>query len=49
MIARDFSERGITGGEPAAVIARQANYGAGGPRMTPDEFDLESPFERRAR
>ena len=44
MIARDFSERQLTGGEPAAIIARQANYGAGGPRMTPDEFDSGIPF-----
>jgi hypothetical protein len=41
MIARDFSERQLTGGNPAEVIARQANYGAGGPRMTPDEFDSD--------
>jgi hypothetical protein len=44
MIARDFSERQLTGGDPADVIARQANYGAGGPRMTPDEFDSGIPF-----
>jgi hypothetical protein len=44
MIARDFSERQVTGGDPAAVIARQANYGAGGPRMTPDEYDSGIPF-----
>jgi hypothetical protein len=44
MIARDFSERQLTGGESAGVIARQANYGAGGPLMTPDEFDTEIPF-----
>jgi hypothetical protein len=44
MIARDFSERQLTGGDPAEVIARQANYGAGGPRMTPDEFDSGIPF-----
>jgi hypothetical protein len=43
MIARDFSERGLTGGESAGGIARQANYGAGGPLMTPDEFDSEVP------
>jgi hypothetical protein len=44
MIARDFSERGVAGGEPAEVIARQANYGAGGPRMTPDEYESGIPF-----
>ena len=49
MIARDFSERQLTGGEPAAIIARQANYGAGGPRMTPDEFDFGIPFEQGER
>lgn len=27
VVARDFSERGLTGGDPADVIARQANYG----------------------
>jgi hypothetical protein len=44
VIARDLSERQLTGGERADVIARQANYGAGGPRMTPDEFDTGIPF-----
>jgi hypothetical protein len=44
VVARDFSERGLTRGDPAAVIARQANYGAGGPRMTPDEFESGIPF-----
>jgi hypothetical protein len=44
MVARDFSERQLTGGERADVIARQANYGAGGPRMTPDEYDTGIPF-----
>ena len=44
VVARDLSERGLTGRDPAAVIARQANYGAGGPRMTPDEFDSGIPF-----
>jgi hypothetical protein len=44
MIARDLSERRLTGGERADVIARQANYGAGGPRMTPDEYDEGIPF-----
>lgn len=44
MIARDFSERGLTGGERADVIARQANAGAGGPRMTPDEYNSGIPF-----
>jgi hypothetical protein len=44
MVARDFSERQLTGGERADVIARQANVGAGGPRMTPDEYDSGIPF-----
>jgi hypothetical protein len=44
MIARDFSERQLTGGERAEVIARQANAGAGGPRMIPEEFDSGIPF-----
>jgi hypothetical protein len=44
VVARDLSERRLTGGERADVIARQANYGAGGPRMTPDEFDSDIPF-----
>jgi hypothetical protein len=44
IVARDLSERQLTGGDPAEVIARQANYGAGGPRMTPDEYDVGIPF-----
>ena len=49
MIARDFSERQLTGGDRADVIARQANYGAGGPRMTPDEFDFRTSLFERSR
>jgi hypothetical protein len=41
MIARDISAKGITRQSSAATIARQANAGAGGPLMTPDEFDDE--------
>lgn len=44
IIARDFSERQLTGGERADVIARQANAGTGGPRMIPGEFDSGIPF-----
>ena len=44
MVARDFSERQLTGGDRADVIARQANCGAGGPRMTPDELELGHSF-----
>jgi hypothetical protein len=39
MIARDLSSKGITQQASAATIARQANAAAGGPLMTPDEFD----------
>jgi len=41
MIARDLSEKGITRKSSAATIARQANAAAGGPLMTPDEFNDE--------
>jgi hypothetical protein len=41
MIARDMSEKGITRKSSAEMIARQANAGAGGPLMTPDEFNDE--------
>jgi hypothetical protein len=40
-IARDFSDKGITRKSSASVIARQANAAAGGPLMTPDEFNDE--------
>jgi hypothetical protein len=39
MIARDLSDKGITRKSSAATIARQANAAAGGPLMTPGEFD----------
>jgi hypothetical protein len=41
MIARDMSDKGITRQSSASTIARQANAGAGGPLMTPDEFNEE--------
>ena len=41
MIARDLSDKGITRSSSAATIARQANAAAGGPLMTPDEFNDE--------
>jgi hypothetical protein len=41
MIARDMSERGVTRKSSASMIARQANAAAGGPLMTPDEFNDE--------
>jgi hypothetical protein len=40
-IARDLSDKGITRQSSAATIARQANAGAGGPLMTPDELNDE--------
>ena len=40
-IARDFSDKGVTRQSNASVIARQANAAAGGPLMTPDEFNDE--------
>jgi hypothetical protein len=40
-IARDISERGVTQKSSANTIARQANAAAGGPLMTPDEFNDE--------
>jgi hypothetical protein len=39
MIARDLSAKGVTRKSSADVIARQANAAAGGPLMTPDEFN----------
>jgi hypothetical protein len=41
MIARDLSDKGVSRASSAATIARQANAAAGGPLMTPDEFDDE--------
>ena len=41
MIARDLSDKGITRQSSAATISRQANAAAGGPLMTPDEFNDE--------
>jgi hypothetical protein len=41
MIARDMNDRGITRQSSASTIARQANAGAGGPLMAPDEFNDE--------
>jgi len=41
MIARDLSDKGITRKSSASTIARQANAAAGGPLMTPDEFNDE--------
>jgi hypothetical protein len=41
MIARDMSAKGVTHKSSASTIARQANAAAGGPLMTPDEFNDE--------
>jgi hypothetical protein len=41
MVARDLSEKGVTQKSSATTIARQANAAAGGPLMTPDEFNDE--------
>jgi hypothetical protein len=41
MIARDLSDKGITRKSSASTIARQANAAAGGPLLTPGEFDDE--------
>ena len=41
MIVRDLSEKGITRKSSASTIARQTNAAAGGPLMTPDEFNDE--------
>jgi hypothetical protein len=43
MIARDIGGKGITRESTASEIAREANAAAGGPLMTPDEFDDEIP------
>jgi hypothetical protein len=39
MIARDLGGGTVTRKSSASMIARQANAAAGGPLMTPDEFD----------
>ena len=39
VIARDLCDKGITQKSSASMIARQANAAAGGPLMTPDEFN----------
>ena len=41
MVARDLSDKGITRQSGASTIARQANAAAGGPLMTPDEWNDE--------
>jgi hypothetical protein len=39
VIARDLSGKGVTHQSSASTIARQANAAAGGPLMTPEEWD----------
>jgi hypothetical protein len=41
MIARDFSDKGVTRQSGAATVARQANVAAGGSLMTADEWNDE--------
>jgi hypothetical protein len=41
MIARDLSEKGVTQKCSASTIARRNNAAAGGPLITPDEFNDE--------
>ena len=41
VIARDLSDKGVTRKSSASTIARHANAAAGGPLMTPDEFNDE--------
>jgi hypothetical protein len=41
MTARDLSSRGVTQQASAATVARRTNAAAGGPLMTPDEFNDE--------
>jgi hypothetical protein len=41
MIARDLSDKDVSRKSNASTIARQANAAAGGPLMTPDEFNDE--------
>jgi len=38
---RDGGDKGVSRKSNAATIARQANAAAGGPLMTPDEFNDE--------
>jgi hypothetical protein len=40
-IARDLSAKGVTRQSSASTIARQSNAAAGGPLMTPDEWNDE--------
>ena len=44
MIARDISGKGVTRQSSASEIAREANAAAGGPLMTPDEFNDDIPI-----
>ena len=44
MSARDISSKGVTRQSSASEIAREANADAGGPLMTPDEFNDDIPM-----
>jgi hypothetical protein len=44
MIARDTSGKGVTRQSSASTIARESNADAGGPLMTPDEFNDDVPI-----
>jgi hypothetical protein len=44
MIARDISGKGVTRQSSASVISREANANAGGPLMTPHEFNDDIPI-----
>jgi hypothetical protein len=44
MIARDFSGKGVTRQSSASTIARETNADAGGPLMTPEEFNDDIPI-----
>ena len=44
MIARDLSGKGVTRQSSASEIAREANAAAGGPLMTPSEFNDDIPI-----
>jgi hypothetical protein len=40
-MTRDQRDKGVTRKSSTSMIARQANAAAGGPLMTPDEFNDE--------
>ena len=44
MVARDISDKGVTQQSSASEMAREANAAAGGPLMTPEEFNDDIPI-----